>query len=437
MEFTKSVRDSLVEETINYLDELIKVQKEYQGVLVLNKDSKTASPINFKIKGYQKWIKELKSIQTALDTQTTQTTQQITVEYLKTHKLSDKCITRMIELNDTNETSDIKEVRQKTEDLKKVVTQNFIEHKTTKNKNKSEASNIQDISFESSSLQKIHGIGEVKAAKLLKAGIKLSDFMLEWNEFVKGKSDNLTPSDYFNTNNYSKFLQFNKDIKDIFIKNKFKNTKYLRVLNYDSLIGIKYYHDIQERIPRDEITQIKKIFSKCLKLLNKDMIMEVCGSYRRGTDNSGDIDILITHPSIKEEEDFASLENNFLLTLIIQLTKAGFLKDHLTINGATKYMGMCKLNGGKFNRRIDIRFISYNSYVSALLYFTGSGNLNQKMRTQAIKKGYKLNEYGLFKLEFNKKTNKMEKTERIPCQTERDIFKELDYDWLKPTERNI
>jgi len=437
MEFTKNIRNTLVEETINYLDELIKAQKEYQGVLVLNKDSKTANPINFKIKGYQKWIKELKTIQSTPDTQTTQTMQQITVECLKLHKLSDKCITRMIELNDTNETSDIKEVRQKTDDLKKVVTQNFIDHKTTKNKNKSEASNIQDISFESSSLQKIHGIGEVKAAKLLKAGIKLSDLLSEWEGFANCNADNLTPLNYFNTNDCSKFLQFNKDIKNGFIKNKLKDTKFLKFMNYDNLIGIKYYHDIQERIPRDEITQIKKIFSKCLKLLNKDMIMEVCGSYRRGTDNSGDIDILITHPSIKEEEDFASLENNFLLTLIIKLTQAGFLKDHLTINGATKYMGMCKLKGSKYNRRIDMRFISFNSYVSALLYFTGSGNLNQKMRIHAMKKGYKLNEYGLFKLEFNKKTNKMEKTERIPCQTEKDIFNELDYEWLKPTERNI
>jgi DNA polymerase (family 10) len=41
--------------------------------------------------------------------------------------------------------------------------------------------------------------------------------------------------------------------------------------------------------------------------------------------------------------------------------------------------------------------MSYESFPSALLYFTGSAELNKKMRQVAKEMGYKLSEYGLFK----------------------------------------
>ena len=49
--------------------------------------------------------------------------------------------------------------------------------------------------------------------------------------------------------------------------------------------------------------------------------------------------------------------------------------------------------------RIDIRLIPYNSLYYSLLYFTGSGDFNQRMRKLAKKLGFKFNEYGLFKKE--------------------------------------
>jgi DNA polymerase/3'-5' exonuclease PolX len=90
----------------------------------------------------------------------------------------------------------------------------------------------------------------------------------------------------------------------------------------------------------------------------------------------------------------------------------------------TKFFGFSKyLNNPP--RRIDIRFVSYNSYPSALLYFTGSKDLNTKMRSIAKKKGYKLSEYGLFD-----KNN-------IPFKVnnERDIFHKLDMEYIPPALR--
>ena len=82
-------------------------------------------------------------------------------------------------------------------------------------------------------------------------------------------------------------------------------------------------------------------------------------------------------------------------------------------------MGFCKYLENP-PRRIDIRFINYESYPAALLYFTGSSTLNKKMREIAKKKGYKLSEYGLFDKDGKP----------IKVESERDIFHKLNMEFL-------
>ena len=75
--------------------------------------------------------------------------------------------------------------------------------------------------------------------------------------------------------------------------------------------------------------------------------------------------------------------------------------------------------------RIDIRFIPYTSWYYALLYFTGSAELNKKMRQIAKTKKLKLSEYGLFK----------EDGTMMEVNSERDIFDILDIEYLVPRLR--
>mgnify|MGYP000002526968 CR=1 FL=1 len=93
-----------------------------------------------------------------------------------------------------------------------------------------------------------------------------------------------------------------------------------------------------------------------------------------------------------------------------------------------KFMGMCMIKqpNKKQNvaRRLDIRFMPYNSYGSAILYFTGSANFNTDIRKIALNKGYSLSEFG-----FKKKSDGI----LIPCATEADVFKFLDLKY-KPLE---
>lgn len=187
-------------------------------------------------------------------------------------------------------------------------------------------------------------------------------------------------------------------------------------------IGLKYFYDFQKRIPRKEITKMQEIIKKSVKKVNIDLIFEICGSYRRGLNDSGDIDILITNPFVEGDIE----KQKYLSKLVRELKKVNFIIDDLTKSGQKKYMGVCKLQAKLPARRIDIRCVNYDEYYAAILYFTGSKNFNVLMRQNAIDMNYSLNEYGL----KNKETNEI-----IKLKSEQDLFKILEVPYIKPTER--
>ena len=87
-------------------------------------------------------------------------------------------------------------------------------------------------------------------------------------------------------------------------------------------------------------------------------------------------------------------------------------------------MGFAKYKDSPF-RRIDVRFVAHDVYPSAMLYFTGSAELNLKMRKIAKQMGLKLSEYGLTK----------EDGTRLKVESEYDVFKILKIEYLPPRLR--
>ena len=105
-----------------------------------------------------------------------------------------------------------------------------------------------------------------------------------------------------------------------------------------------------------------------------------------------------------------------------------FIVASLTPNvNKTKFMGVCKYTKGYPIRRIDIRYVDKERLAFAMLYFTGSGEFNMKMRSYALKKGYSINEYAI----KDKKTG----VEVSGIKTERDIFKFLGLSYVPPAKR--
>jgi DNA polymerase beta len=197
---------------------------------------------------------------------------------------------------------------------------------------------------------------------------------------------------------------------------------------HHQILGIKHFHDLEMRIPRAEITKIETYLEKLCKKMDGCLNIQICGSYRREKSESGDIDVLIYHDYLNTQEEVDDWDCQYLIEIISHLKKSKFLVDDLTVKGNTKYMGMCRI-GKNPVRRIDIRFIPRNALPSALLYFTGSGEFNKNMRTFALKCGYTINEYGIFK---NSKTGKGKQME---IKDEADIFNILGLEWVHPKER--
>ena len=200
------------------------------------------------------------------------------------------------------------------------------------------------------------------------------------------------------------------------------------------MLGLKYHGVYKVNIPRKEIDQVYKLLTKVIKKINKKeelddsnkFIFEICGSYRREKPFSNDIDVLVTKlGEFDESENYLKMFVKKLKKPIKENDNNIFLVDDITDKSIeTKYMGFSKYKNNHI-RRIDIRFIPYSSYHYALLYFTGSMDLNKKMREIAKSKNFKLSEYGLFD-EKNKKFN---------AKSERDIFKKLGLEYLPPRLR--
>ena len=193
------------------------------------------------------------------------------------------------------------------------------------------------------------------------------------------------------------------------------------LLNDKQKIGLKYWETDQLRIPRAEIKKHEAIYLAQLKSCDKcrDIQLSINGSYRRGAKDSGDIDVLITHPQNKMETFKAFVDS---------LIEKGYIKDILAY-GDKKFMGYGSLfKSDSIPRRIDIIYCPPHEFPFAQLYFTGCGSFNVRMREYASRKGFRLNEKGLVDL----------KTEHFVQQTfrtEEDIFTFLGLKYLEPKMR--
>ena len=194
-----------------------------------------------------------------------------------------------------------------------------------------------------------------------------------------------------------------------------------KLLNDVQLKGLKYYEDILLRIPRNEIVLYNEILNKAYDAIKDDTSKyEIVGSYRRGSQTSGDIDVIIT-----------SENKDVFVNFIDKLIEDNIIIEVLS-RGPTKSLVICKLDENSIARRVDFLYSPRQEYAFAILYFTGSKEFNTVMRGYALTKGYSLNEHGLYTKEKGKK--KEDKLQHV-FLTEKDIFDFLGLVYKEPDER--
>lgn len=188
-------------------------------------------------------------------------------------------------------------------------------------------------------------------------------------------------------------------------------------LNNVQKIGLKYYEDIQKRIPRSEIDEYKKIFASFFRA--SEYTFEIVGSYRRCAKDSGDIDVII---SGKDGKMYKKLVDDLISNKIIL---------EVLSRGPCKTLVIAKLPGNRTPRRVDFLYSPPNEFSFSTLYFTGSKFFNTAMRQRALDLGYTLNEHGICHVVQGKKGAIVEK----PFPTEQSIFAFLGISYKEPWER--
>ena len=184
-------------------------------------------------------------------------------------------------------------------------------------------------------------------------------------------------------------------------------------LSHVQLIGLEYREDLMKRIPRHYIDIVQLMIRVVLakNFGSKSFEMKTVGSYLRGAEDSGDIDILLR-------------SSKFTLTqAVAALTDAGIIVANMSTkeDSDKKFAGICHCPSGQwFYFHLDIFWTTKQAWEAALLAYTGSKVYAQRIRDRAKSRGYLLNQYGLFK-----------KGQPVALK-ERDILKVIGEPYLPP-----
>jgi DNA polymerase (family 10) len=173
--------------------------------------------------------------------------------------------------------------------------------------------------------------------------------------------------------------------------------------------GLKLYKQGQERMLLSEALKAGNELLQAILNIPGVHEADLAGSLRRRKETIGDIDIVACAQTknqktiMKRVSSLPQVER----VLAIGETKLSFLLKHT-------------------HTQVDLRLVEEAAYGAALIYFTGSKEHNIKLRTWAKAKGWKVNEYGVFDAETDK---------RLAGRTEEEVYDFLGLQYIPPELR--
>ncbi|MBK9166572.1 MAG: DNA polymerase/3'-5' exonuclease PolX [Bryobacterales bacterium] len=141
-------------------------------------------------------------------------------------------------------------------------------------------------------------------------------------------------------------------------------------------------------------------------------VVTAAGSLRRGKETVGDLDLLVTG---RPESGFSEAA---VLDRFVKFPRVNEVLGHGENKASAKV--------GHEGLQVDVRALPRESYGAALQYFTGSKEHNVAIRQRAVRMGYKLNEYGLFRVDGDS---------LVASLREEDVYEALGLDWITPEMR--
>ena len=172
------------------------------------------------------------------------------------------------------------------------------------------------------------------------------------------------------------------------------------------LDGLAIAEAAAERIYWSQGDQLAKAIGQHMENCPVIRKMAWAGSYRRGRETVGDLDLLIVAEDRPTAMDHLETYPELSSTIL---------------RGETKI----SIRVGKAFQ-VDMRAVDDNQFGAALQYFTGSQAHNIHTRRIAKENGLKINEYGVFSLEDNA---------QVAGATEEDVYAAIGLRWIAPELR--
>ncbi|MDA0658191.1 MAG: DNA polymerase/3'-5' exonuclease PolX [Planctomycetota bacterium] len=175
------------------------------------------------------------------------------------------------------------------------------------------------------------------------------------------------------------------------------------------LHGIEIAEQANQRMRLDKATHFAAELKSYMELARGAHHLEFAGSFRRGRETVGDLDLLV-----------ASTDPRLIMDHLGQFPEVG----EIIARGETK-MSVRMRNG----LQVDLRVVAADAMGAAWQYFTGSQDHNVTLRGRAKELGLKVNEYGVFRiLEAGAE-------ERIASVTESEVYAAVGLPWIPPELR--
>ncbi|HSM03612.1 MAG TPA: DNA polymerase/3'-5' exonuclease PolX [Longimicrobiales bacterium] len=182
--------------------------------------------------------------------------------------------------------------------------------------------------------------------------------------------------------------------------------------------AIEDFHKQSERFLRAEVEQLIRGLVAHVEEAPGVTRLEVAGSYRRRRETVGDVDLLA-----RCDGDGTPVVEHFTgFPGAVRVEAAGSTKGNIVLPSGLS---------------VDLRVIPSRSYGAALHYFTGSKEHNVRVRTLGVKRGLRINEWGVFRIPEGVDAESLGKEdgERVGGETEEEVFAALDLPWIPPELR--
>jgi DNA polymerase (family X) len=158
------------------------------------------------------------------------------------------------------------------------------------------------------------------------------------------------------------------------------------------------------RLPLEEAWPLAQAIVGALRAVPTVHEAAIAGSFRRGRETVGDLDILVTADA--PETVFEAFSR---LPQVREVRLRGPTKETVVLDRGLQ---------------VDLRVVEPEAFGAALQYFTGSKDHNVRLRSLARDRGLKVNEYGVYRGD-----------ERVAGRTEEEVYAALGLAWIPPELR--